>query len=195
MSITQPIEEIDQFIDSDGRVYVSSKISDDLEPWFEDMISRYGLEKLIYMFPYVTLVLDNNTGFLKPWKPCSYNARVTNAFHIKWAKEKNNMALESEYGLSLSKYYPKEDEPVIRDIGINVSRIIMNKNELFSPNYDSMPEIIRIDPMPKNWHPNRDSNGNYLSYLNYVQRPYQYNNIPKYSSYLPNYRTFTSYPI
>lgn len=194
----QPIEEYEQFIDSDGVVYVATKISDNIQPWFDYMIERHGLSNLIQMFPYVTLVIDQRNGLLQPCYPCKYNAKITNNFHIKWAKEMKNKAHElklNEYSLNLTQYFPKENQPIIRDIGIDTSRLITTQSDLFTPDYNSLPDVVHFSSLPTNWHPNRDSNGNYLS-ARMSNNQYNYYNIPRYtSSYLPSYRTFTSYPI
>lgn len=196
MEYEQPIEDFMQYTDKQGINYVASKPQDlNLEPWFNDMIERYGLQTLTTMFPYVTLVLDKSTGMLKPWQPCNYNARITNAFHVLYAQERDSKPVEEkqdEYELNLTRHFPQKDPPIERNIGFEAEKMIAGEGDGYSIDYEHMPETVALPPQPKNWHPNKDANGNYRSpkpqiplYTGY------YNN---YSSYLPQYQTFTQYP-
>lgn len=188
----QPIEEFTQYIDRNGVVYVSSKPKD-LEPWFNDMIERYGLYQLVSMFPYVTLVLDTNTGMLKTWAPCNYNAKVTNAFHILLAKqtdERYKNDTQEEFALDLEKYFPKEDIPEYRYIEYNKDDIIESDKDRYGIDYDSMPDSICIKPPPPNSHPNKDNYGNYRTAKPTIQTYGYYNPY----SYLPQYQTLQQYP-
>ena len=86
MGYEQPIESFMQYTDKNGINYVSSMIDKEIEPWFNEMVENYGLQTLTKMFPYITLVVDDKTGMLKPWTSCTYNARITNAFHLLLAQ-------------------------------------------------------------------------------------------------------------
>lgn len=195
MGCARPIEDFIQYINSEGTVFIAIPPQDsDLEPWFNEMVDCYGLEQLTQIFPYVTLVLDEDTGILKPWKECSYNAKVTNAFHILLQKKKDE---ESQcYGLeNLEKCFPIVDEKPQMINPPTDKDIIMSDKDGYRFDYTKLPEYIIIEPL-KNWHPNKDAYGNYMSpyhqYYNNYTTPYPggFNNY----SYLPNLRTFDVYP-
>lgn len=182
----QPIEDFIQYTDIHGITYVASK-PNDLEPWFDEMIERHGLPNLTHMFPYVTLVLDKETGMLKTWKPCNYNARVTNAFHILLAQEldkRYQQDNQQEFPLDLERFFPKVDIPEERNIEYDIDNILLKDNELYEMTND-LPEYITIKNPPPNSHPNKDSYGNYrVPKSNFPSYAYRYN------SYLPQYSTF-----
>lgn len=193
----QPVEDFIQYTDRNGKNYIASK-PNDLEPWFNDMIKRYGLETLTKMFPYVTLVLDKNTGLLQTWMSCNYNAKVTNAFHILLAQKMDKRYVsdtQEEFALDLEKYFPKKDKVEDHYIEYDLNSVLESEKDLHSLDFDSMPEYITIASPPPNSHPNKDSRGyyrtpnsqvNYLGYYNAYSNPY---------SYLPQYQTFQQFPI
>lgn len=195
MEYEQPIEDFMQYTNKNGVNFVASKPKNlDLEPWFDDMIERYGLKTLTSMFPYVTLVVDKETGMLKTWKPCSYNARVTNAFHVLLAEEldkQNEETIKEEYDINLERHFPKQDKKIDRNIGFDTANIIAKDTDGYTIDCENMPEFVTVKAIPKGWHPNRDANGNYKSAKQQLYPIYGYYN--NYS-YLPQYQTFTQYP-
>lgn len=193
---TQPIEDFLQYTDRNGRTYVASKPKD-LEPWFDDMIERYGIEQLTSMFPYVTLVLDQETGMLKTWVPCKYNAKVTNAFHILLAQKMDKRYVsdnKEEFALDLEKYFPKEDKPECKYIEYDMNGVIESGNEGYEIDYNSIPLCINVTPPPPNSHPNKDRYGNYRTPKPKSYGYYNYYNYNPYS-YLPQYQTFQQTPL
>lgn len=190
-----PVEEFVQYTDRNGKNYIASKLND-LEPWIQDMVEKYDLEQLTRMFPYITLVLDPNTGMLKPWTPCNYNAKVTNIFQVLLAQKEDKRFVsdtQEEFSLDLEKYFPKKDIPETRYIEYDLSHIIENEKDLYPLDLTHMPEYITIFSPPPNSHPNKDSRGNYRtpnSQFNYMINPY-YNPY----SYIPQYQTFQQFPI
>lgn len=191
-----PIEEFIQYTDRKGNNYVASKPKD-LEPWFNDMIERYGLNVLVNMFPYVTLVIDQETGLLKTWNSCRYNAKITNAFHILLAKkmdEKYNEDNQEEFALDLERFFPKVDTVEEKNIEYNKESIIEDTPKTgYSIDYEHMPDQIKIQSPAPNSHPNKDAYGNYRSPKPPIQS-YNWNN-NQYYSYLPRYQTFNQFPI
>ena len=198
MGSAQPIEEFMQYTDKQGNTYVASPPQDSsLEPWFNDMVERYDLYQLTQMFPYVTLIVDPDTRMLKPWTTCSYNAKVTNAFHILLAQAKDSQM--GEYGLeNLEQCFSDvSDEP--RNINAPApEKIIMTDKDGYQINYNNLPNYVIIEPL-RNWHPNKDPYGNYkrsnYHYYDYPYTPYPGGFVPINNySYLPSYQTFTMYP-
>lgn len=191
----QPIEDTIQYTDRFGRSYVASHPKD-LEPWFNDMIERYGLKVLTQMFPYVTLVLDKETGMLKTWQPCSYNARVTNAFHLLLAQEldqKSATDSQEEFPLDLERFFPKVDIPEERTLEYDLDKVIEKDSDRYAMDYEGLPEYIPIYMPQPGAHPNKDSYGNYRSPKQSIPN-YNWYNRPQYNSYLPQYYTFDQYP-
>ena len=190
-----PIEDFMQYTDRAGRSYVASQPKD-LEPWFDDMIERYGLRTLTQMFPYVTLVLDHNTGMLTTWQPCRYNARVTNAFHLLLAQELDQKSVQDsqeEFPLDLERFFPKVDVPEEKTIEYVLDDILEKESDRYGMEYDSMPEYINIWMPPTGSHPNKDQYGNYRAPKSNIQS-YNWYRPQYYNSYLPQYYTFTQYP-
>ena len=193
----KPIEDIVQYTDRFGKSYVASH-PHDLEPWFNDMIERYGLRVLTQMFPYMTLVLDKDTGMLKTWQPCNYNARVTNAFHLLLAQELDqNYSRDSqeEFALDLERFFPKTDIPEERTLEYDLNSVIEKDSDRYAIDYDGMSDNILIYMPHPGAHPNKDSYGNYRAPKSNIPN-YNWNwyNRPQYNSYLPQYYTFNQYP-
>ena len=192
----QPVEDFIQYTDRNGKNYIASK-PNDLEPWFNDMINRYGLETLCNMFPYVTLVLDTNTGMLQTWVPCKYNAKVTNAFHILLAQKLDERYVsdnQEEFALDLEKYYPKKDKVEDHYIEYDMNTVLETDKDRYNMDLMNMPEYITIASPPPNSHPNKDARGNYRTPNSQVNYMGYYNYSNPYS-YLPQYQTFQQFPI
>jgi hypothetical protein len=207
--MTVPKERLQQYTDLQGRNYVACWPQDvEAEPWFQDMLESYGLETLTRLFPYQTLVLDPETGFTRTYNPCSYNAKLTNGFHLLAAKlrdaggDPNQLR---EYGLKLAEAYPDHDEPEVRDISPPTSSVfVATEQDGYGLKLNDLPETIKLEAI-RGWHPNRDANGNYMSPQQYTspywnpypggfnyfanQNPYSY--MP---SYLPRYMKNEDYP-
>lgn len=196
--MTVPRERLQQYTDLQGRNYVACYPQDvEAEPWFRDMIEQYGLERLTQLFPYQTLVLDPETGFLKTYNPCSYNARLTNGFHLLAAilRDSGDQEQMRVFGLKLAEAYPDHDEPEVRDISPpTASVLVATEQDGYGLKLDNLPETIPIQAV-RGWHPNRDVNGNYMapqqytaSYWNPYPGGYSYfDNQPNPYTYLPKY--------
>lgn len=204
--MTVPNEKLQQYTDRQGINYVACYPSDDLEPWFQEMIERYGLEMLVQMYPYQTLVLDPKTGFLRTYYPCRYNAKITNAFHLQLAKLRNSNQVtfkdadQEWYSLRLAEAFPDHDDPEVRDVSPPTSSsFVATEEDGYGLNLGNLPESIPLKAV-SGWHPNRDANGNYMSAQQYNVGPYNpywspytpypggYNYYPN-NTYLPQYRT------
>ena len=99
------IDELEQYKDKNGRVWVSLKIKDDkIKKWIEDCLSKYSLQQLTSYYPYIVLVLDKNTGRVVPQVKGIGDARYTNYFHILAAKESDNK-LEDYVGFKIEDYF------------------------------------------------------------------------------------------
>ena len=203
MSFDKPIENIIQYTDKKGINYVASSPRDmDLEPWFDQMIESYGLFQLAKMFPYITLVLNTETGLLEPCQPVRYNAKVTNGFHLMLAKERdeNPEKYATEFKLHLEDAFPDHDEPEVRDVEFpGIDKFLLREEDGFGIDNEKLPESVSFKPI-KNWHPNRDANGNYMTgsyynpygpmgYQSGYQNPYAMNTPSYLPSYLPSYQS------
>jgi hypothetical protein len=150
------------------------------------------------MFPYQPIVQDEN-GQFRPEKPCSYNAMVTNGFHLKRAMNIDKVPYETEeYKLKLEEAFPDHDEPVVRDIAPPTEeQMVAKEGDGYGLNLNELPETVNLE-VPQGWHPNKDRNGNYMAppsinngWYNYggyssYTNPYSYTVNNPYA--IPNYR-------
>ena len=152
-----------QYKDRTGKIWVASyPVDESSEPWLNEMIDQYGLEKLCEMYPYQIITMDAS-GEFKPAVDCTYNAMVTNWFHIRLAMKKDESEPE-EYRLRLADAYPDHDEPVVRDIAPPAAEKIIEKDEDgYRIDYEHMPEEVTIKGPGPGFHPNKDANGNYMA--------------------------------
>lgn len=204
--MTELKERVQQYTDHQGRNYVACYPQDvEADHWFHDMIEQYGLERLVQLFPYQTMVLDPETGLLKTYYPCSYNARLTNGFHLLAAisRDSGNQEQMRVVGLKLAEAYPDHDDQEVRDVSPpTASVLVATEQDGYGLKFDDLPETISVQAV-RGWHPNRDSYGNYMtpqqftaSYWNPYPGGYSYfaNQTNPYT-YLPRYNTVnTQYP-
>lgn len=201
--MTVPKERLQQYTDRQGRNYVACFPQDTgLEPWFQDMVEAYGLERLTQAFPYQTLVLDPETGFTRTYCPCSYNAKLTNAFHLLAAQLRDagyTNDPEREYSLRLAEAYPDHDDPEVRDVSPpTTSTFVATEQDGYGMHLDAMPETIPLQAV-RGWHPNKDANGNFMSPQQYAAsywNPYPggFNYFAQQSTYLPRYMSDDQFP-
>ena len=152
-----------QYRDYNGNILVAGyPIDDNLEPWFNDMIEQYGLVKLCEMYPYQIIIKDES-GEFKPAVDCTYNALVTNGFHMRLAMQNDALIEREGYRLRLADAYPDHDEPVVRDIAPpTADKIIEKEEDGYRIDYEHMPEQVTLKA-PEGFHPNKDANGNYMA--------------------------------
>jgi hypothetical protein len=155
-----PIEDIIQYTDQYGTVYVSLNpdSNPDYKKFIEDTVNSQGIISATIMYPYVPLVMIDRV--LVPTVPkTEYDPKITNYFHIMKAKNSDEL-----YSLSLKHIYSTDTKEEPKIVSLNAANSIMNPNEGISitPNDQRSEEPIVI-PSVKNWHPNKDANGNYLS--------------------------------
>lgn len=170
--------------------YKENQFSKEEVDWYHHLLNSVSLEDLIKKFPYVVLVYDEESGSIIEGSPCEYNGALTNNFHIAYAKyqdHKMQMENSNQYQINVSSLYNMKKQENMNNVSFNEKDIIQNPNEGIVINNDEIPEYIEVSPLPNNYHPNKDSNGNYMSgpIQNYIQH-YVYN--PSYT-YMPN-----SYP-
>ena len=208
---TYPVENFIQYMDSNGINYVAIAPRDmNTEPWFNEMLEKYDLEYLTKQFPYIPLLLNQQTGLLYPAdENCTYPPKVTNNFHILLAKKRDSQINNPDslvedkntktYKLDLEKAYPKETKQEPRNIQLKTEDCISKPEDGIALDNNKIPEKIEI-PKINNWHPNRDSNGNYQSpaqfrlnntysypYYNYIQNGSYKSYLPKYANYNDQY--------
>lgn len=200
--MTVPKERLQQYTDKQGRNYVACVPQDaGLEPWFQEMVEAYGLERLTQAFPYQTLVLDPETGFTRTFAPCSYNAKLTNAFHLLAAQLRDSGSTDQDgnYGLRLAEAYPDHDEPEVRDVSPPVpSNFVATEQDGYRMQLDQLPESVPIETV-KGWHPNKDAYGNFMSPQQFAMaywNPYPggYSYFANQPTYLPRYMRDDQFP-
>ena len=165
-----PIEPINQYIDSYGNVYVALDIENkpDAKAFVDATIREIGLDRAVLQYAYIPMKLIDR--LLVQTKKVDYDARVTNNFHIMKAKLN-----DESYKLNLQNIYTLKEEKDPLVVSLNTSNVIINENEGIgiTPNDKRSEEPIMIKQV-KNWHPNKDANGNYMSaqqmsnYANYL---------------------------
>ena len=182
--------------------YKESQFSTEDLNWFYNLQNSMSLDELVKQFPYVVLVYDNDTGSVVEKYPCEYNGALTNNFHIAYAKYLDKKAQNEEkdtYSLNIKSIYNNKPDSQA-SIGFNEDNIIQNPNEGFIIDNDKIPDKIEIAPLPKNYHPNKDANGNYMAGpIQQYQQQFVYNPsstyIPSaYPQYINQYRTYNNDP-
>jgi hypothetical protein len=108
--------------------------------------------------------------------------KVTNMFHVMYAKWTDRLrpakpAVDQDYySFQPMTHIPEQDIPEVRNISLpGESKMVMQDGEGYAISYDKMPEFINIPEIDKNWHPNKDSMGHYMSPNQYTNR-YSFNN-------------------
>lgn len=181
--------------------FKESQFNPDELQWFYDAQNSLSLDELVQQFPYVPLIYDKKTGGVIESVQTNYNGGLTNNFHILYAKyldHKNENNKEYEINISSIYNMNKKEEPAT--IELDENKIIQNSDDGIAIDNDKIPEKIEIQGLPKNYHPNRDINGNYLAgpIQNYTNQ-FIYNPgstyIPNaYPQYISPYRTYNIDP-
>ena len=167
-----PMEKIVQFVDIYGNVFVAldPEVNINHKMFIEKTIKEKGLDMAVIMYPYVPLKLENRILVPVSNENATYDARITNNFHIMKAKM-NDVSFE----LHLQDIYSNKEEKEPLIVSMNKDNAVINDNEGIgiTPNDKRSEDPIMIKQVT-NWHPNRDANGNYMSaqqmnnYANYV---------------------------
>lgn len=177
--------------------FKESQFNPDELQWYYDAQNSLSLDELVKQFPYVPLIYDEKTGGVIESKKSNYNGGLTNNFHILYAKYLDHKYENNkEYEIDVSSIYNMDKKESPATITLNEKNIIQDPNEGIVIDNDKIPEKIELKGLPKNYHPNRDINGNYLAgpMQNYVNN-FIYNPgsvyVPNaYPQYISQYRTY-----
>ena len=218
----QPKERLSSYVDKNNVYYISLDPSSyDLEDWVDNMIKQYGLENLVKMYPYQPLYVDKD-GIMQLDTNVKYNAKITNVFHVKYhekldtgelipnaVKSINNNEISNNkieiqpYKLKLKSLYSFEEPKKSEPMNINPNEMIYKDEDCYRFDPTKFPDYIQIDTNAiSKWHPNRDTNGNYMMensmrptswfgngyYYGTYGDPYSYNPYYYQSSYIPSYK-------
>lgn len=170
------MEKYEEYVDKLGRRFIAVNPSEyGYDQWFNVMVRSTELSDLVMVYPYVNLQADPQ-GNLVPVDGKSFMGKVTNMFHILHAKWQDKFRAESKpipdqeyFEWKPSNYVPEEDAPEYRNISYGGERLIMGDDEGYSLKLDKLPEVITVHYPDRNWHPNKDARGFFMS-------PNQYNN-------------------
>lgn len=91
-----PVEDLFGYTNIAGEDFIGVAPDISIETWFNSMIEQYGLEQLVQMYPYQPMKVNKETGIIEPInQDCTYNARVTNCFHVLYQRRRDKMIQQS----------------------------------------------------------------------------------------------------
>ena len=204
------MEKYEEYVDKLGRRFIAVNPSDyGYEQWFQSMIRGNELRELVILFPYVNLKSDPE-GNLVPVDGVSHMGKITNMFHVMYAKWQDKFRSDYKpidpnqqyFSWKPTEFVPEKDTPEVRNISVGGERLIWDEKDGYELKLDKLPEVINIQ-YPQGWHPNKDSRGFYMSpnqYNGYGYGGYNYGYNPYYyggGGYIgapSNPYSYTAYP-
>lgn len=88
----EPVEDLFGYTNMAGEDFIGIAPDIAIETWFNDLIAQYGLEQLVQMYPYQPMKVNKATGIIEPInQDCTYNARLTNCFHVLYQRRRDKM--------------------------------------------------------------------------------------------------------
>ena len=126
-----PVEDLFGYTNIAGEDFIGIAPDITIETWFNSMIEQYGLEQLIQMYPYQPMKVNKETGIIEPInQDCTYNARVTNCFHVLYQRRRDKMIQQSVQQASPVEQIPFQNVNMMNQSFLSQNPIIANGNPI-----------------------------------------------------------------
>lgn len=207
------MEKYEEYVDKLGRRFIAVNPAEyGYDQWFQSMLRSAELRDLVFIYPYVNLKADPQ-GYLVPEDGQSFMGKITNMFHIMFAKWQDKFRTASKpidpnqqyFEWNPNKEVPEKDEEEYRSISIGGEKMLWKEEDGYALKLDKLPEVINIQFPDKHWHPNKDARGFFMSpnqysnsygygYNSYGYNPYYYGGGGYIGSPSPNPYSYNAYP-